>query len=61
MSNSETSHDSIVSEIHETRRRLAEQYQNDLLAFSVAAVAHCLPLGFKIIQGRYELLQPQPI
>jgi len=39
--------DSIVAEIHETRVRLAEQYNNDLLAYSQAAESHCRVLGFR--------------
>lgn len=44
-------HDSIVDEIHATRERLAEQYQNDLLAYSQAAESHCRALGFQIVES----------
>lgn len=53
-------HDSIISELHATRERLAEQYHNDLLAFSKAAELHCLALGFEIIEGRRHQPQPPP-
>jgi hypothetical protein len=44
-------HNSIVDEIHSTRERLAEQYNNDLLAYSLAAQSHCLDLGFCIVES----------
>lgn len=43
--------DSIVDEIHDTRERLAEQYHNDLLAYSNAAQEHCLALGFSLVDS----------
>lgn len=43
-------HDPIVEEIHATRERLADQYHNDLSAHSKAAQAHCLALGFQIVE-----------
>lgn len=43
-------HDPIVEEIHATRERLADQYHNDLSAYSKAAEAHCLALGFQIVE-----------
>ena len=49
-------HDSIVDEIHATRERLAEQYQNDLLAYSQAAESHCRALGFQIVESPRRLL-----
>ncbi len=43
-------HDPIVAEIHLTRERLAEHYHNDLLAYSIAAEAHCRELGLNIVE-----------
>jgi len=54
-------HDSIVAEIHETRERLAEQYHNDLLAYSQAAESHCRALGFRIVESpRRQPVQETP-
>ena len=52
------SHDAIVNEIHATRERLAEQYGNDLLAYSRAAESHCRDLGFKIEPAARRLFRP---
>jgi hypothetical protein len=49
-------HDPIVAEIHATRERLAEEYRDDLLAYSQAAEAHCRALGFRIAES--PRLQP---
>lgn len=46
-------HDSIVTEIHNTRERLAEQYHNDLVAYSQAAEMHCLALGFRMVESSH--------
>lgn len=43
--------DSIVAEIHATREHLAEQYHNDLVAYSHATEAHCRTLGFRIVES----------
>ncbi|VFN02851.1 MAG: hypothetical protein BECKG1743D_GA0114223_107364 [Candidatus Kentron sp. G] len=56
-------HDSIVEEIHATRERLAQQYHNDLAAYSRAAEAHCLALGFDFVetpQGATETARAEP-
>ena len=54
-------HDSIVDEIHATRERLAEQYHNDLLAYSKAAESHCRALGFRIGESpRRQLVDENP-
>jgi len=45
-------HDPIVAEIHATRERLAEHYQNDLMAYSQAAEAQCRALGLKMMEGQ---------
>lgn len=38
-------HDPVVAEIHAARERLADQYHDDLLAYSNAAQARCRALG----------------
>lgn len=47
-----TWHDPVVAEIHATREQLAEQYRNDLLAYSKAAEAHCRDLGLVIAESQ---------
>ena len=44
-------HDPVVEEIHTIRKQLAEQYRNDLLAYSQAAELHCLSLGFHFTEN----------
>jgi hypothetical protein len=44
-------HDTIVAEIHAVRERLAEQYHNDLVAYSRAAEEHCRALGLKLVEN----------
>ncbi len=44
-------HDSIVAEIHAIRQHFAEQYHNDLVAYSQAAETHCRALGFQIVES----------
>ena len=62
MNTMQVSHDAIVNEIHATRERLAEQYGNDMLAYSRAAEAHCRDLGFKIVESpRRQLIQEPPL
>ena len=39
--------DPIVEELHELRAQLLEKYQGDLHAYSEAARAHALALGFQ--------------
>jgi hypothetical protein len=51
MNTTQPAHDSIIDEIHATRERLAEQYLNDLFAYSRAAESHCLDLGFRIVES----------
>lgn len=41
----------IILEIHALRQLLAEEYQNDLYAYSQAAVSHCLSLGFEFTES----------
>lgn len=50
MKESAVRHDPSVAEIHAIRERLASQFQNDLLAYSLAAEAHCRALGFKFAE-----------
>jgi len=53
--------DPIVDEIHATRERLAEQYHNDLFAYSQAAELHCRTLGFRIVESpRHQSIQEPP-
>jgi hypothetical protein len=40
-------HDPIVQELHEVREKLVEKYQGDLHAYSEAARARALALGFR--------------
>ncbi|MBK7000520.1 MAG: hypothetical protein IPH35_11330 [Rhodoferax sp.] len=56
MNSTQLWHDPIVEEIHATRERLAEQYHNDLVAYSKAAELHCQVLGFRIVESP----RPQP-
>ncbi len=46
-------HDPVVAEIHATRERLAEQYHNDLLAYSKAAEARCRALGLHMVEDQH--------
>jgi hypothetical protein len=39
--------DPIVSEIHAIRQQLSDKYHGDLHAYSLAATANALALGFK--------------
>lgn len=54
--------DPIVAEIHAARERLAEEYHNDLLAYSEAAEAHCRASGFRFVESprRGEAMQDAP-
>ena len=47
-------HDPVVAEIHATRERLADQYHNDLLAYSNAAEARCRALGLTMAQDQHR-------
>jgi hypothetical protein len=46
--------DPIISELHATRQRLNELYQGDLHAYSLAATANALALGFKFYKPNSE-------
>ena len=50
-------HDPVVAEIHATRERLAEQYHNDLLAYSKAAEARCRALGLTMAEDQHQAAQ----
>ncbi len=41
--------DPIVDELHAIREHFAERLQNDLTAYSEAAIAHCRALGFSAV------------
>lgn len=51
MNTTQSARDPIVTEIHAIRERLAEQYQNDLIAYSHATVEHCRALGFHTVES----------
>lgn len=53
-------HDPVVAEIHATRERLAEQYHDDLIAYSEAAEAHCRALGLNITGSQRHAAQDAP-
>ena len=44
-------HDPLVAEIHAIRENLAEQYHNDLVAYSKAAEEHCRALGLQFAES----------
>lgn len=46
-------HDPVVAEIHAARERLADQYHNDLLAYSKAAEARCRALGLNMAEDQH--------
>lgn len=47
-------HDPVVAEIHATRECLADQYHNDLLAYSKAAEARCRALGLVMAEDQHS-------
>lgn len=55
-------HDPVVAEIHAAREHLAEQYHNDFLAYSEAAVARCQALGLNMAEDQHRIAQTtQPV
>jgi hypothetical protein len=50
-------HDPIVQELHAVREKLVEKYQGNLHAYSQAARAHSLLLGFQFTAIK---TQPKP-
>lgn len=53
-------HDTIVAEIHATRQHLANEYNNDLQAYTVAAQARCRALGLTMVQDQ-RTVAPAPV
>lgn len=51
--------DPYVEELHTLREQLAEDYHGDLAAYSRAAQAHCLALGFKLAESRSRRVEPE--
>ena len=45
-------HDPLVVEIHAIRQKLHDQYNGDLHAYSLAATANALALGFKFAKSK---------
>lgn len=53
--------DPVVAEIHATRERLADQYHDDLLAYSNAAEARCRALGLTMAPDHHlQAASPSP-
>ena len=50
-------HDPIVSEIHAIRQQLSDKYHGDLHAYSQAATANALALGFKFYTPPKQQMQ----
>jgi len=50
-------HDPVVAEIHAAREHLADQYHNDLNAYSKAAEARCRALGLTMQEDPHKLAQ----
>lgn len=53
-------HDPVVAEIHAARERLADQYHNDLLAYSKAAAARCQALGLTMAEDQHKTKTAPP-
>lgn len=51
MNKTQPCHDSIIAELHAIRQNFAEQYHNDLAAYSQAAETHCRALGFQMVES----------
>ena len=51
MNTSLTWQNEVIIEIHALRQSLLEEYQNDLYAYSQAAVSHSLSLGFEFAES----------
>jgi hypothetical protein len=47
-------HDPVVAEIHATRERLANQYHNDLFAYSKAAEERCRAWGLTMAEDQHS-------
>ncbi|WP_310450491.1 hypothetical protein [Sulfuritalea sp.] len=53
-------HDPIVAEIHAAREQLADQYHDDLLAYSKAAEARCQALGLTMAEDQHKTKTAPP-
>jgi hypothetical protein len=52
-------HDPIVQELHTVREKLVEKYQGNLHAYSQAARAHTLALGFQFSSIKTQPTMPK--
>ena len=50
-------HDPVVAEIHEIRDELAREFEDDLTAYSNAALAHCQRLNLQFAVLTVSLLE----
>ena len=55
MSKTQSCDDPVIAEIHAIRQHFAEQYHNDLVAYSQAAETHSRALGFQMVES------PRPV
>jgi hypothetical protein len=53
-------HDPVVAEIHAAREQLANQYHDDLLAYSKAAEARCRALGLTMADDQQKAKTAPP-
>lgn len=53
-------HDPVVAEIHAAREQLADQYHDDLLAYSKAAEARCRALGLTMAEDQHKTKTAPP-
>lgn len=51
MSKTQSCDDPVIAEIHAIRQHFAEQYHNDLVAYSQAAETHSRALGFQMVES----------
>lgn len=49
-------HDSVVAEIHAVREHLADQFHDDLVAYTQAAEARCRTLGLTMAEDQRKTL-----
>jgi hypothetical protein len=47
-------HDPIVQELHDIRKKLVEKYHGNMAAYSQAAKAHALALGFQFAPPKQQ-------
>ena len=55
MTTNQLHHDPVIAEIHAIREQLAQQYHNDLIAYSETAEAHCRAMGFTWAKSPREI------